>query len=37
MNSEYGRKSPSELKAQAKMNVAQAAQTETYVSITKKN
>ncbi len=37
MNSEYGRKSPSELKAQAKMNLAQAAQTETYVSITEKN
>ena len=37
MSSESGRKSPSELKAQAKMNLAQAAQTETYVSITEKN
>ena len=33
MSSESGRKSPIELKAQAKMNLAQAAQTETYVSI----
>ena len=37
MSSESGRKTPSELKAQAKMNLAQAAQTETYVSITEKN
>ena len=37
MSSESGRKSPIELKAQAKMNLAQAAQTETYVSITEKN
>ena len=37
MSLESGRKSPSELKAQAKMNLAQAAQTETYVSITEKN
>ena len=37
MSSGSGRKSPSELKAQAKMNLAQAAQTETYVSITEKN
>ncbi len=37
MSSESGRKSPRELKAQAKMNLAQAAQTETYVSITEKN
>ena len=37
MSSESGRKSPGELKAQAKMNLAQAAQTETYVSITEKN
>ena len=37
MSSESGRKSPNELKAQAKMNLAQAAQTETYVSITEKN
>ena len=37
MSLESGRKSPSELKAQAKMNLAQAAQTETYVSITEMN
>ena len=37
MSSESERKSPGELKAQAKMNLAQAAQTETYVSITEKN
>ena len=37
MSLESGRKSPGELKAQAKMNLAQAAQTETYVSITEKN
>lgn len=37
MSLESGRKSPGELKAQAKMNLAQAAQTETYVSVTEKN
>ena len=37
MSLESGRKSPGELKAQAKMYLAQAAQTETYVSITEKN
>ena len=37
MSSESERKSTGELKAQAKMNLAQAAQTETYVSIAEKN